>query len=77
MSDLNRRLKKVESKLAIAREDQADHDWRLIMVGLSVKRELQARQFQNTPLEEEKRTEPVQEYRTVLKDKIYPNIAPD
>jgi len=66
-----------QEQLATAREDQADRDFRLIMIGLSVKRELQAREFQNTPLEEEKRVERIQEYRTVLKDKLYPNVAPD
>ena len=57
-------------QLAAAREDKADREVRLIMVGLSVERELQARQFQNTPLEEETRAERIHEYRTVLKDKI-------
>jgi len=66
-----------QEQLATAREDQADREFRLIMIGLSVERELRAREFQNTPLEEEKRAERIQEYRTVLKDKIYPNVAPN
>jgi len=66
-----------QEQLATAREDQADNDIKLITISLYVKKELQAREFQNTPLEEEKRAERIHEYRRVLKDKIYPNIAPD
>jgi len=63
-----------QEQLDTAREDKADSEFRLIMVGLPVERELQAREFQNTPLADEKRAERIQEYRTVLKDKIYSNL---
>lgn len=63
-----------QEQLATAREDQADRDYRLIVIELSVERELQAREFQNTPLADEKRAERVQEYRTVLKDKLSLNL---
>jgi hypothetical protein len=59
-----------QEQLATAREDQADCDHRLIVIGLSVERELQAREFQNSPLEEEKRAERIQEYRTLYKDML-------
>jgi len=44
---------------------------------MSVERELQARQFQNTPLEEEKRAERINEYRTVSEYMLYSLVAPD
>jgi len=66
-----------QEQLATAREDQADHDHRIIVIGLLVQRELQARQFQNTPLEEEKRTERIQEYRTLYKDMQSLGVVPD
>lgn len=64
-----------QEQLATAREDQADNAIKFITISLFVKKEVQAREFQNTALEEEKRAERIQEYRTVLKDKIYPNLA--
>jgi hypothetical protein len=57
-----------QEQLAIEREDQADCDHRIMVIGLSAERELQAREFQNTSSEEEKRVERVQEYRTLNKN---------
>jgi len=53
-----------QEQLATARQDQAERDNRLIVIHLSAQRELEARQFQNTPLAEEKRAERIREYRT-------------
>jgi len=66
-----------QEQLATAREDQADCDSRVIIIHLSIERELQARQFQNTPLEEEKRAERIHEYRTEFKHMVCPLVAPD
>ncbi len=66
-----------EEQLVAAREDQADYDHRLIMISLSVERELQARQFENSPLAEEKRTERIQEYRAALKKRLHVGVGPD
>lgn len=66
-----------QEQLATAREDQADRDSRIMVIDLSVEKELQARQFQNTPLEEEKRAERIQEYRTLYKDMQYLGVALD
>jgi hypothetical protein len=46
-----------QEQLAAAREDQADCDYRIIMLCLFVEKELQAREFQNTRLAEEERAE--------------------
>jgi len=63
-----------QEQLATAREDQADNAIKLITINLSVKKELQAREFQNSPLEEEKRAERIKEYRDLIKDKKYLNV---
>ncbi|MHC4229913.1 MAG: hypothetical protein ACYSW0_20955 [Planctomycetota bacterium] len=60
-----------QEQLAVAREDQADYDWRLFTISLSVERELQARQFENSPLAEAKRAERIQEHRTAMKERSH------
>jgi hypothetical protein len=66
-----------QEQLALAREDQADRDNRIIVIGLSVERELEAREFQNSPLEEEKRAERIREYRILYKDLQFLGVAAD
>jgi len=66
-----------QEQLATAREDQDDCDSRIIVIHLSVERELQARQFQNTSLEEQKRAERIHEYRTKFEHLMCALVAPD
>ena len=58
-----------QEQLEAAREDLADDDIKFIRLRLSVEKELQAREFQNTPLEDEKRAERIKEYRNRLNDR--------
>jgi hypothetical protein len=60
-----------QEQLAITREDQADYDWRLITIGLSVERELEARRFENSPFAKAKRSERTQEHRTAMKERSH------
>jgi hypothetical protein len=66
-----------QEQLAVAREDQAGRDNRIIVIGLSIERELQAREYQNLPSEEEKRAERIREYRILYKDLQYVGVALD
>ncbi len=59
-----------QEQLAAAREDQTDCDHRLTVIELSVERELQARESQNTPLADKKRAERVQEYRAAFQNML-------
>ncbi|TKJ34767.1 MAG: hypothetical protein CEE38_16540 [Planctomycetes bacterium B3_Pla] len=63
-----------EEQLVAAREDQADYDHRLLMISLSVERELEARQFENSPFAEAKRAERIQEHRTAMRERS--QVAP-
>jgi hypothetical protein len=64
-----------QEQLELARQERKESFSHVIMVGLSIERELQARQFLNTPLAEQKKAERIHEYKTVVKPKYEPQVS--
>ena len=64
-----------QEQLELARQERSESDFsNIILIGLSVERELMARQFLNTPLADQKKAERIHEYKTVVKPKYEPQI---
>ena len=64
-----------QEQLELARQERKESNFSpVIMIGLSIEREKQARQFLNTPLGRQKKAERIHEYRTVVKPKYEPQI---